>query len=85
MPDILVRNLKPETVAWLKKRAADHRRSLQAEVATLLEDAAGQGVNPNADFLVRASELRASIDPSVQTDSTEMIREARDSDHGHEW
>ncbi len=43
MPDILVRNVKPEAVDRLKARAKQHGRSLQGEVKALLEQAAGLG------------------------------------------
>ncbi|MGJ8640574.1 MAG: FitA-like ribbon-helix-helix domain-containing protein [Opitutaceae bacterium] len=40
MKSIHIRNLNDDTLARLKNRAARHRRSLQKEVESLLEDAA---------------------------------------------
>jgi plasmid stability protein len=40
MKSIHVRNLDDNTLAGLKRRAARHRRSLQKEVESLLNDAA---------------------------------------------
>ncbi len=39
MPDILIRNLNPRTVARLKQSAKKHGRSLQAHLKFLLEEA----------------------------------------------
>lgn len=41
MPDILIRELKPETVRQLKARAKRHGKSLQSELRLLVEQAAG--------------------------------------------
>ena len=41
MPDILVRDVKHETLERLKARAKRHGRSLQSEAKMLLEQAAG--------------------------------------------
>lgn len=40
MKSIHIRDLREETLAGLKRRAARHRRSLQKEVQVLLENAA---------------------------------------------
>lgn len=37
MGDLLVRNLPPETLAALKRRAKQHGRSVQAEVVEIIE------------------------------------------------
>ena len=84
MPDILVRNLSVETVERLKERARKHRRSLQAEVATVIEEAVEGDVDPWGDFLGWAAAFKAGIDPAIQTDSTELIRKDRDSDYGRD-
>ncbi|MCZ7626735.1 MAG: hypothetical protein M5R38_14005 [Candidatus Methylomirabilis sp.] len=47
MAQLLVRNLNDRVVERLKSRAAQHKRSLQAEAKTILEEAvpdAGAGV-----------------------------------------
>jgi plasmid stability protein len=78
MPDILVRNVSPETVAFFKDRAARHRRSLQAEVITALEEVAERESNPHGEFLDWSREFRKRTAGTVQTDSAEIIRAARD-------
>ena len=89
MSDILIRNLSPATVEFWKRRAAKHRRSLQAEIATILDEAAEResaaNANPYAEFAARAAEIRTLTEGTYQTDSTEIIREDRDTDHGHQW
>jgi plasmid stability protein len=89
MSDILIRNLSPATVEFWKRRAAKHRRSLQAEIATVLDEAVEQGadseVNHYAEFAAHAAALRKLTEGTAQSDSTDIIREDRDTDHGHQW
>jgi plasmid stability protein len=42
MPKVLVRDLDEATIERLKARARQHGRSLQTEMKTILEEAAGQ-------------------------------------------
>ena len=84
MPDVLVRNLDTHTVEWLKRQAANHGRSLQGEVKAIIEK------EHAADWEARRAifeELRRLTDamPPVPGDTTDLIREDRDSDHGHDW
>lgn len=51
MPDILVRGLDERTLERLKERARRHGRSLQGEVKTLLEEAAGLDSQKVAEIL----------------------------------
>lgn len=77
MPEILVRNLSKETVDALKQQAERHRRSLQSEVAMILErEAAGA----KHDFVESTRRLRARIAKrgAQQTNSVDLIREDRD-------
>ena len=74
--DILVRNLEKETVDELKARAAAAGRSLQAEVKSVLEESAHYSAHKR-EWFERVDRLRESMDPSIQTDSVEMIREDR--------
>lgn len=46
MSQILVRNLSPETVERLKKRAKTNKRSLEAEVREILDEAAIEDSSP---------------------------------------
>ena len=77
MPDILVRNLSQETVEALKARAKRHGRSLQQEIKVMLENYAQQDIDPVA----LADEIRERIRArhGMLSDSTELVREARDS------
>ena len=66
---------------WLEKNGYIKRRNLGPQIEIPLD----YRINPNAEFLVRARALRCTIDPALQTDSTDMIREDRDTDHAHDW
>jgi plasmid stability protein len=83
MSQILIRDLSEQTVEQLKKRAKRNRRSLQAEVRLILEDAALRGTGPGGrmsiEELVRlADEIRARSGPQ-RTESTEILRRIRDA------
>ena len=77
MPQLLVRNLQEETVESLKQRAKVNHRSLQAEVALILENAAK--VQP-VSFWKNTAKIRKQLTQSNKSfsDSTELIREGRD-------
>ena len=77
MPQLLVRNLQEETVESLKQRAKANHRSLQAEVALILENAAK--VQP-VSFWKNATKIREQLAQSKISfsDSTEFVREDRD-------
>jgi antitoxin FitA len=74
MPDILVRGVDAETVRRLKDRANQHGRSLQSEVKTLIERAAGSGSEQIAAILKRWEERFAGRKFSS---SARLIREDR--------
>ncbi len=76
MAQVLVRNLDEETVAQLKKRAAENGRSLQAELKLLLE----QAVRPDGmDTWQRVKQFRAKMKQAQRnfSDSARLIREDR--------
>ncbi len=77
MPQLLVRNLQKEIVESLKQRAKANHRSLQAELALILENAAK--VQPNS-FWKHSASIREQLAQSKKSfsDSTELIREDRD-------
>ena len=77
MAQVLVRNLSEQTVARLKKRATTRGRSLQAEVKSILEEAAKE---EQADFWKAADLLRERLKRSGRkfSDSAVLIREDRD-------
>jgi plasmid stability protein len=78
MAQLLVRDLKEETVAALKKRAKEHGRSAEAEHRAILEEALTQ---KKQDFWERADRLRKDLEETGRTftDSTELVRQDRDS------
>ncbi len=77
MAQMLVRNLTDNVVARLKKRAKTRGRSLQAEVKTILEEAAK---DVPEDFWKEADRIREQLKRSGRkfSDSTALIREDRD-------
>ncbi len=77
MSQLLVRNLDEETVENLKRRAMSNHRSLQAEVALILENAAKiQPIN----FWKKTEAIREQLAQSNKTfsDSSLLVREERD-------
>jgi len=76
MPAISVRNLDDETVARLKRRAARHGRSAEAEVREILRQALAS--EPGVDFDQLAAELRALTKGREHTPAERLIREGRD-------
>ncbi len=77
MSQLLVRNLHEEVVESLKHRAKANHRSLQAEVALILENAAK--VQPTG-FWKNSAKIREQLAKSEQvfSDSAELLREDRD-------
>jgi plasmid stability protein len=77
MAQLLVRDVPEATVVALKKRAKLNGRSAEAEHRAILEGALKP---PAEDFWVRAEQLRRELSESGRkfTDSTELIRQARD-------
>lgn len=71
-----VRNLDEGLVAKLKRRAARHGRSAEAEHREILRQALSAEVE--ADFDVLAAELRALTARRRQTPSEVLQREGRD-------
>lgn len=75
MTDFLIRDIDPHVLEQLRSRAEQHGRSLQAEIKRTLK----KSVRLNKkESLALLDAFRASIPPST-TDSTEIIREFRDS------
>jgi antitoxin FitA len=74
MPDVLVRDLEPETVEALKGRAEEHGRSLQAELKIILEQAARLRMS---DSRALAAKIRRSLAGGKHSDSAELLGEDR--------
>ncbi len=79
MIKLTVRNLEEEVVARLKVRAESRGRSLESEIRQILRDAARA---PTPRELKAVAERITAMTPRdrVQTDSTALIRAARDRD-----
>ena len=77
MAQVLVRNLTDNVVARLKKRAKTRGRSLQAEVKTILEEAAK---DVPEDFWKEADRIREQLKRSGRkfSDSAVLIHEDRE-------
>ena len=76
MPQTLVRDLDPRVIERLKQRAKSRDRSLEAEVRTILTDAAGRDT-PEESY-AKIMEFRKRFAGRRFSDSTEIIREDRD-------
>ena len=76
MAQVLVRQLSDKVVDRLKKRAKEHRRSLQSEVKAILEDA----VPDYERAWKRIDSLRLRLKRSGRkfSDSADLIRKDRD-------
>ncbi len=72
---LTVRNVAQQVVRSLKRRAAAHGRSAEAEHREILREALLEG---EKNFASRAKELRQRLQSSI--DSSEIIRADRDQD-----
>ena len=75
MAELTVRNVSDEVVSALKRRAAAHGRSAEAEHRDILRTSLFRA---EEDFATRAEALRRRLRSSV--DSSEIIRADRDRD-----
>jgi len=74
MPNILIRDLTPETIEKLKARARRNGRSMQSELKTILEQAA------QVEFLeaeILSSKIRRMLGDREHTDSAELAEKER--------
>jgi plasmid stability protein len=71
-----VRNLDPELIARLKRRAARHGRSAEAEHREILRQALATEVESSFDDL--AADLRKLTRRRKQTPAEVLLREGRD-------
>lgn len=77
MPGALhVRNLEDDLILRLRRRAARHGRSVEAEHREILRQALSSEVEPAFDEL--AAELRALTAKRRQTPSEMLLREGRE-------
>jgi hypothetical protein len=79
MSSLIIRNLDDATLRALEDRAQAHGRTLEEEAQALLADTA-QASFSHAELLEWTRRIRAMTPKdAVQPDSTDMIREDRDS------
>ena len=71
-----VRNLDDDLIARLKRRAARHGRSTEAEHREILRQALDHDIEPSFETLAAA--LRKLIKDRKQTPSEVLLREGRD-------
>lgn len=77
MTAITIRAISDRAIARIEELAAIHHRTVEEEAAEILEKAVA--VPSRADRLAAADRIAAMTPKGVaQTDSTEIIREARD-------
>jgi antitoxin FitA len=74
--NLSVRNLDDELIARLKRRAARHGQSAEAEVREILRQALSAEPEPSFDDL--AAELRALTAGRHHTPAEQLQREGRD-------
>ena len=82
MATMTIRNLDDAVVEKLKARAKAHQRSLEAEVRQMLT--LGVRELSREEFFKEADRIRAMTPSVPQTDSTLLIREDRDTNHGRD-
>jgi len=75
MPQLLVRDVPQDVVEALRRRAAEHGRSAEAEHRIILQEALCAG---RAGFWERAAVLREETRGRISTPSEELIRQDRD-------
>jgi plasmid stability protein len=78
MPNVLIRNVPESVLAALRRRAARNRRSLQQELATILESAAQAPDRQAALEAALAIQERLRRSGRVFDDSTADIRADRE-------
>ena len=89
MPELLVRDVPENVVEALRRRAAEHGRTEEAELRSIIEEALipkedlvapGElAARPGrADFWERAAKLREELKGRTFTPSEDLIRQDRD-------
>lgn len=75
MANLLIRNVDEKLVERLKARAAGNRRSLQAELQAIIENAASFDMEKARKT---AERIRQQLAGRKHSDSAKLIREDRD-------
>ena len=86
MPDMLIRNIKPETMAFLKSKAAARGHSVQDEVREVLDGLYDRERDARRELRRELAEFRAHLRATGRDfgDSADDIREDRDTNYGHQ-
>lgn len=77
MSQILVRGLEAQTIERLKERAKRHKRSLQGEVKTIIEEAVPTRMSME-EAREAALQIRKGFGNRIFSDSAELVREDRE-------
>ena len=77
MADLLIRGVPEPVVRSLKQRAARHRRSLQKELVTILEEAAEESAGWSPAQVAAAIRNHLARTGRTFSDSARLIREDR--------
>jgi len=75
MAQVLIRDVNPETVSKLKSRAQRNRRSLEAELRIIVEQAAEESA---IDMLAEVNRVRALFADRRFDDSAGLLNADRD-------
>ena len=71
MPAVTIRNLSVQTHQALQARAARHKRSTEAEIRAILDDAArDEHIIPSGDAMVALFKQLGGVDLIVERDRT---------------
>ncbi len=76
MGTLTIRNLDDEVITRLKQQAKASHRSLEAQVREVLSETTRQ--KSNAEFLAEVKRIAAMTPKTLQTDSTDLLREDRE-------
>ncbi|MCS6859178.1 MAG: Arc family DNA-binding protein [Abditibacteriales bacterium] len=75
MPQVLIRNVEPDVIDKLKKRARRNGRSFEAELRLLLRQAAEEDIS---DWRSEVERVRAMFAGRSFSDSAKLLREDRE-------
>lgn len=79
MGQVLIRNLDDDVIAEYKRAAADHGRSLEAELREALRSASPRRQRDRDDLVALSQRLReSSISPPGAKEGWILVREDRD-------
>jgi plasmid stability protein len=86
VPDIFIRNIKPETMAFLKSRAAWKHHTIQDEIREVLDELQERHRMSMEEARRVALEWQEHFRATGRdfSGTVEDIREDRDSDHGRD-